>query len=176
MTCATLCGVYTGLLRSFLAATDPITLKDVAIYESAIPRVSAALSEWLEHATYDPLREISWLRWHEQRAESSLYLSERRIEQPRRRTRTIEVMSTTHRTVVAATLLLWVAVAVLLASWRVHSVLSGPRDGETYAYTVSFQLFAFAYAELPWLLLLLCFVLGCELVVWRRQSQRRPNY
>jgi hypothetical protein len=32
----------------------PITLRDVPIYENAIPGVSAALSEWLEHATYDP--------------------------------------------------------------------------------------------------------------------------
>jgi hypothetical protein len=32
----------------------PITLKDVPAYEAAIPGVTAALSKWLEEATYDP--------------------------------------------------------------------------------------------------------------------------
>ncbi|MCU1245353.1 MAG: hypothetical protein JWN02_1263 [Acidobacteria bacterium] len=32
----------------------PITLKYVPAYETAIPGVTAALSRWLESATYDP--------------------------------------------------------------------------------------------------------------------------
>jgi hypothetical protein len=32
----------------------PITLKDVPIYEAAVPGVTAALSRWLEETTYEP--------------------------------------------------------------------------------------------------------------------------
>jgi hypothetical protein len=32
----------------------PITLKDLPMYEEAIPGLSAALSRWIEASTYDP--------------------------------------------------------------------------------------------------------------------------
>lgn len=32
----------------------PITIRDLPFYESAVPGVAAALSRWLEEATYDP--------------------------------------------------------------------------------------------------------------------------
>jgi hypothetical protein len=32
----------------------PITLKDLPVYEEAIPGLSAALSRWIEASTYDP--------------------------------------------------------------------------------------------------------------------------
>lgn len=125
------------------------------------------------------LREIPWFSQREARVSAPkvvALLFGKTNRAAERETETIEAMGRTKRNVLAATLLLWVALAVIAASWRVHSVLSGPRDsGETYVYTTSFQLFAFAYAELPWLLLLLCFVLGCEYLVWRTQSQGRPN-
>jgi hypothetical protein len=33
---------------------SPITLKDVPIYEAAIPGISAALSRWIEESAYEP--------------------------------------------------------------------------------------------------------------------------
>jgi len=33
---------------------SPITLREVPIYEAAIPGMSAALSRWIEESTYEP--------------------------------------------------------------------------------------------------------------------------
>ena len=77
-------------------------------------------------------------------------------------------MLRTMRRTAIVTFLLWLVIVCALAAARVRWAQSLPPDGETYAQTTSFQLFAFAIAELPWLVLLLGIVIGVEYLVLRR--------
>jgi hypothetical protein len=62
----------------------------------------------------------------------------------------------------------WVLIVATLCYAHSAAVLRGPRDGDTYVYNWSFQLFAFGFAVLPWLALILGVILAIEWVLLRK--------
>lgn len=82
-------------------------------------------------------------------------------------------MRLTLRKVVAITVVVWVALATIMAVVRIVSVLGGPREGEPYAYTVSYQLLAFCYLYLVPLSTLLIVVIIAECAIARLFNRRR---
>jgi hypothetical protein len=68
----------------------------------------------------------------------------------------------------------WVTLVAAWAYVDVTRTLSGPRLGDAYAYTVEFQLLAFAVVRLPLLLVLL--PLGFALVVLLTPSEDRDQH
>jgi hypothetical protein len=67
----------------------------------------------------------------------------------------------------AVTSAAWLVIAVALCYAIGAAVLHGPRDGDTYVYNWSSQVFAFAIAVLPWLTLSLVVILAIEWLLLR---------
>jgi hypothetical protein len=64
----------------------------------------------------------------------------------------------------------WVIIVAVWA-WRyVADILAGPRLDDAYAYTVEFQLLAFALVRLPWALLMLAAGLAAVFLLTRREQ------
>jgi hypothetical protein len=84
---------------------------------------------------------------------------------------------TSRRRVMTSTAIAWVAIVVMLESFRIWRVLNGPRDSEEYVYHLDFQLFASAFLVLTRWLPLLAALLAVELGLFYFLSkiQRRSD-
>ena len=69
-----------------------------------------------------------------------------------------------------ATIALWVLMCLAHFIFRTHSILSGPRDGDLYAYSWSFQTMAFLIFRFP--LWCLALALGLAAELWHFSRQR----
>ena len=65
---------------------------------------------------------------------------------------------------------IWAIGTIVYAAYIIRSILAGPRSGDAYAYTLSYQLVMFVFYRLPPLLMLLASV--CALEIARCHAQR----
>jgi len=73
----------------------------------------------------------------------------------------------------AVSVILWMILMVAHYIFRTHSILSGPRNGDLYAYSWSFQAIVFLISIFPFWLAALCAMIVLEVYYLRTHSQKQ---
>jgi len=69
----------------------------------------------------------------------------------------------------------WILLCVVHFIFRTNAILSGPRDGEQYAYTWSYQAVMFIIFRFPLWLIALAAVLFAELRYYAREKKNEKR-
>lgn len=77
------------------------------------------------------------------------------------------------RYIYAVSAILWMILVAAHYIFHTHSILSGPRNGDLYAYSWSFQAIVFLTSIFPFWLAALCAIIVLEVCYLRTHSQKQ---